>query len=274
MSVAAASEPAVKAGSGAPSIGVGTLLRVLWRSFFFLAATNYERMQNVGFAYAMLPALRKLYRGKALDEAVERHLAFFNSHPYMAGALLGAAVSIEQDVAAGRRQPMEVEAFKRCMMGPFAAVGDSFFWASLRPFGAAWAVAGVLSGVLWAPLAFLLLYNLFHLAARGYGLFAGYRSAEAIITRLERVELVRLADRLHIATGVFIGAAGALFADRAMRSPMGLGDGLEPFLLAVLSVIFLLCLKRKMAMPVLLYGFAGGCIALMMGLNALFPLID
>lgn len=256
------------------TVGVGTLLHVLWRSFFFLAATNFERMQNVGFAYAMLPALRRLHRGKALDDAVQRHLAFFNSHPYMAGALLGAAVRIEQDIAAGRRQPMEVEAFKRCMMGPMAAVGDSFFWASLRPFGAAWAVAGVLSGVIWAPLAFLLLYNLFHLTVRGYGLFAGYRSAEAIIQRITRIELVRLADRLHIVTGVFLGAAGALFADRAMRSPVGIGDGLEPFLLATLTVIFVLCIKRKLAMPLLLYGFTAGCIALMVGLNALFPLID
>lgn len=256
------------------AIGTLTLLRVLWRSFFFLAATNFERMQNVGFAYAMLPALRRLHRGQALDEAVQRHLAFFNSHPYMAGALLGAAVRIEEDIAAGRRNPMEVEAFKRCMMGPFAAVGDSFFWASLRPFGAAWAVAGVLSGVIWAPIAFLVLYNLFHLAVRGVGVFAGYQDAEAVVQRIERFELVRLADRLHIVTGIFLGASGALLADRAMRSPLGIGDGLEPFLLITLTVIFVLCIKRKMAMPVLLYGFTGGCIALMMGLNALFPLID
>lgn len=262
------------AASAAPTVGTGTLLRVLWRSFFFLAATNFERMQNVGFAYAILPALRRLYRGRALDEAVQRHLAFFNSHPYMAGALLGAAVKLEEGIAAGERSPMEVEGFKRCMMGPFAAVGDSFFWASLRPFGAAWAVAGILSGVLWAPIAFLVLYNLFHLVVRAYGLFAGYRGAETIITRIERIELVRLADRLHIVAGVFLGATGALLADRAMRSPTALGDGLEPFLLVTLTVIFVLCIKRKMAMPVLLYGFTAGCIALMLGLNALFPLID
>ena len=52
---------------GSPSypaaIGHFVLLRVLWRSFFFQAANNYERMQNVGFAYCMLPALRKLYTG-------------------------------------------------------------------------------------------------------------------------------------------------------------------------------------------------------------------
>ena len=158
-------------------------------------------------------------------------------------------------------------------MGPMAAIGDSFFWASLKPFGAALAVAGILSDVAWAPLVFLLLYNLFHLVVRSYGLFAGYRSAEHIIERLERLELVRLADRLHVVVGVFIGASGALLADRAMRSPARLGDGLEPFLMLSLTLIFVLCIKREMAMPALLYGFTAACIALMMGLNALFPLI-
>ena len=65
-----------------------TLVRVLWRSFFFQAATNYERMQNVGFAYSMIPALTELYRGEDLKRAMARHLLFFNSHPYMADALL------------------------------------------------------------------------------------------------------------------------------------------------------------------------------------------
>jgi len=258
----------------APSaVSTFTLLRVLWRSFFFLAATNFERMQNVGFAYAILPALRSLYEGDALEAAVERHLDFFNSHPYMAGALLGAAVRIEEDIAAGRRDPAQVQAFKRCMMGPMAAIGDSFFWASLRPFSAAWAVAGVLSGIVWAPVAFLVLYNLFHIGVRAFGVLGGYRAGEHIITRLDRFELPKLADRTHYLAALFIGAGGALLADRARRSDVALVDGLEPFLLVSLVGIFLLCLKRKMPMPVLLYAFTAGALTLMLGLNALYPLI-
>lgn len=254
-------------------IGVFTLARVFWRSFFFLAITNFERMQNVGFAWCMLPALQKLYAGDALKAAMNRHLAFFNSHPYMAGALLGAAVRIEEQIAAGERPPAQVQAFKQCMMGPMAAIGDSFFWASLRPFAAAFAIAGVLSGVVWAPLAFLGLYNLFHLGVRGYGVFGGYRAGERIIERLNRFELVRLADRTHYAAGLFLGITGALIVDEIERGAAALGDGLEPFLLLVLTVIFLLCIKRKMPMPLLLYGFTAACLALVLGLNALFPLI-
>lgn len=268
MSVASAS-----AAAPGTAVGLGTLLRVLWRSFFFLAATNYERMQNVGFAYAIMPALRRLYTGDDLKRAVERHLDFFNSHPYMAGALLGAAVRIEEDIAAGRRDPTQVQAFKRCMMGPMAAIGDSFFWASLRPFGAAWAVAGMLSGVYWAPVAFLVLYNLFHIVVRAYGVIGGYSAGEQIIARLSRFDLPRLADRSHYLAGLFLGVCGALLADRARGSTVAVVDGLEPFLIASMVVIFSMCLARKMAMPIVLYAGTAACVGLMLSLNALFPLM-
>lgn len=263
-----------RAIAGTRPITTWTLLRVLWRSFFFLAAHNYERMQNVGFGYAMMPALTRLYEGEPLRAAMARHLEFFNSHPYMAGALLGASVKLEEEVAAGQLPAARVQNFKRCLMGPLAAIGDNFFWASLRPFGAAWAIAGVLSGILWAPLAFLALYNVFHLTLRTYGVFAGYRHGERVFERVNQLELVRFADRAHYLSAAFIGIAAAQLAEHARGTEVGLGGGLEAMLLAVLTVISLLCLKRKISMPVLLFGLAGGCIALVLGLDAVFPLIQ
>ena len=75
-------------GTGERRITRWVLLRILWRSFFFQSACNYERMQNVGFCFCILPALQVLYRDDDLKRAMQRHLAFFNSHPYMADALL------------------------------------------------------------------------------------------------------------------------------------------------------------------------------------------
>ncbi len=254
-------------------VPVLTMLHVLWRSFFFLAATNYERMQNVGFGYCMAPALRRLYQGEALKEAMARHLEFFNSHPYMAGALIGASIKLEEDVAAGRITPQQVSLFKRAMMGPMAAIGDNFFWSSLRPFAAAWAIAGVLSGIHWAPLAFLLLYNLFHLTLRVYGLFAGHKLGERVVGRIHQLELVRFAGRSHFVAGLFLGVAGAQIVERASLSPVQLGGGLEAALLTTLTVIAFLSVRRKISVTVLVYTYAGVCLALVLGLNALFPII-
>ncbi len=55
-------------------------LSVAWRSTFLQASWNYERMQNLGFAYAMMPALKKLYKNKEdRAAALTRHMEFFNS---------------------------------------------------------------------------------------------------------------------------------------------------------------------------------------------------
>jgi PTS system mannose-specific IID component len=257
-----------------PRVGRVALLRVLWRSFFFQSACNYERMQNVGFAFCILPALTRLYRGEDLKRAMARHLEFFNSHPYMADALLGATVRMEEDLAAGRTTEDRILSFKATMMGPMAAIGDSFFWASLKPFAAALAVAGVFSDVPWAPLVFLALYNMFHLILRVYGLFAGYRMGERVFEKLCQIDLVQFSDRSHYFAGVCIGVSGGLLVDRATRSEAALGQNLEAVLLIALVLIMFQLLKRKVIMIWLLYGFTLLCLILILGLNSFFPLIE
>ena len=250
----------------------GVLLHILWRSFFFQAANNYERMQNVGFAYCLQPALMKLYEGDALQRAHQRHLDFFNSHPYMANAVLGAVVRLEEDVAAGRLAEERVGAFKTTMMGPLAAIGDSFFWASLKPFAAALAVAGIFSGIPWAPVVFLLLNNLFHVGLRTFGLMAGYRTGERVFEKICQVDLVQFSDRSHYLGGVCLGVGVAALLDETQRSRYALGQGLEFVVLTGLVLIFFQSLKRKVEMPWLLYGFSCLTALLMFGLNSLFPL--
>ena len=39
-------------------------LSVAWRSTFLQGSWNYERMQNGGFCFSMIPAIRKLYSNK------------------------------------------------------------------------------------------------------------------------------------------------------------------------------------------------------------------
>ena len=41
-------------------------LKVMWRSMLLQGSWNYERMQNGGWAYSLIPALRKLYPEKRI----------------------------------------------------------------------------------------------------------------------------------------------------------------------------------------------------------------
>ncbi|MFN3198524.1 MAG: PTS system mannose/fructose/sorbose family transporter subunit IID [Bradymonadia bacterium] len=254
-----------------------TYLRTLWRSFFFQAATNYERMQNLGFAFCMMPALTRLYAGDALKQAMARHLEFFNSHPYMADALVGASVRLEVEIAEGRAVPQRVQQFKSCTMGPLAAIGDAFFWASLKPMAAAIAVAGVLAGLQWAPVIFLLVYNVFHLGLRVYGLWAGFHEGENVIQKINQVALVRFAEYSHYIAALCLGIGAAMLASGAIgaggASHVITGFTFGPLLLSVLVLIFMLCIRRKIPTLALLYGGAGLTVGVIVLLNTVFPLL-
>src|SRR5207248_6786189 len=101
------------------------LARVFFRSFFLQAAWNPHGMQNLGFADAIAPALAELYPDPAQRAAAAaRHLEFFNCHPYLAAAILGGAVRLEERVANGEASPQEVSSFKSALGPPFAALGD------------------------------------------------------------------------------------------------------------------------------------------------------
>ena len=132
---------------------------------------------------------------------------------------------------------------------------------------------GVLSGLYWAPLAFLCLYNVFHFGLRTYGVFVGYRTGERICERINRFGLIKFADRSHYLTGAFLGITAALYVEWSTKTNAAVGEGAEPFLLSALILIFFFSLKRKMPMPMLLYTFSVGCIALIAALDAWFPMI-
>lgn len=77
---------------------------VFWRSFPLQASFNYERMQNVGFCYSLLPVLKRLYpEKKEASEALKRHLSFFNTTPQLVTFITGACIAMEEENKKVRR---------------------------------------------------------------------------------------------------------------------------------------------------------------------------
>jgi mannose PTS system EIID component len=169
------------------------LARCFLRSLLLQASWNVRGMQNVGFLYAIEPALAHLYpEAERRQVASRRHLEAFNTQAYMAEAILGGAIHHESAIADGRVPESRVIDFKQALAGPLAALGDTFFWASLRPAAAAFGALLVPLIGAWALLAFLLLYNAVHLSARLYLFLSGLRLGDGI---LEAVGAMRLAER-------------------------------------------------------------------------------
>jgi PTS system mannose-specific IID component len=195
------------------TVPASTLNHVFWRCLFLQAAWNRRGMQNLGFAFAIDPALRRLYPDPARrSEALRRHLATFNCHPYTAAAIVGGAIHHEERVAAGDEPPSAPLSYKQVLQGPLAAVGDGFFWAGLRPFFGALAAVGTLLLGWPALVAAVVVYNALHLWLRWTLFRAGYRSGDEVVTRLAALSLPAWADRLRGAGAVLCGVAAGLWA--------------------------------------------------------------
>lgn len=195
----------------------GGLLRVLLRSFTLQASWNFEGLQSLGFLYAMAPALRRLYSGEALRAAFARHLEYFNTHPFLASSVLGTALALEEKRPGAQVEPLDAEEFKGMVMAPYAAMGDALFWGGVRPLAAGVAVFCALRGYWWAPLIFLVLFNLPHLWFRTVGLWRGYRLGLGAVSLLQGRHLPDLAVRCKELTVVVLGALCALLAYVALR---------------------------------------------------------
>jgi mannose PTS system EIID component len=196
--------------SSRPRVSLFALLRVFWRSLFLQAAWNPRGMQNLGFAFAMQPALRELYSdGAARARAAERHLEFFNCHPYLAAAILGGAVRLEEDVAFGTADARTVSAFKAALGPPFAALGDGFFWLALRPAAALIAAVSEPFLGLYCVLVFLAIYDGVHVAARAWLFFAGYRRGEGIVSAVSHAHVPQSTGYLKWIAAILAGAIAA-----------------------------------------------------------------
>ena len=152
-------------------------MQVAWRSQFLQGSWNYERMQNGGWCYAMIPAIKKLYPNKEdRVAALKRHLEFFNTHPYVASPVFGVTLALEEERANGAEiDDVAISGVKVGMMGPLAGVGDPVFWFTVRPILGALGASLALGGSIVGPILFFVLWNLIRMGFIWYTQEFGYR---------------------------------------------------------------------------------------------------
>lgn len=161
-------------------------LKVCLRSTFWQASWNYERMQNGGYAFAMIPAIKKLYKDKA-DQiaALKRHMEFFNTHPYVASPIVGVTLALEQEKANGAAvDDAAIQGVKVGMMGPLAGIGDPVFWFTLRPILGAMCASIAMDGNMLGPIMFFLLWNILRFGFMWYTQEFGYKVGSQITENL------------------------------------------------------------------------------------------
>ena len=152
-------------------------ISVWWRSTFLQGSWNYERMQNGGWAFAMIPAIKRLYKTKEdRAAALKRHLEFFNTHPYVASPVLGVTLALEEERANGVEiDDITIQGVKVGMMGPLAGVGDPVFWFTIRPILGALAASLAMNGNILGPIIFFLAWNIIRMAFMWYTQEFGFK---------------------------------------------------------------------------------------------------
>ncbi len=171
-------------------------LKMFLRSFFIQAGWNYERFQNLGFAFCLQPALERFYPDKEkYTAALLRHLQIINTQPYMASFVLGNVARIEETAAAAPDPAAALKnmpGVKQALATSFASIGDRIFWGRLKPMTAqicllVWSAGGFLGWLftgletpapVWlllaGPLAGIVFYSAFAVYWRWRGLKTGY----------------------------------------------------------------------------------------------------
>ena len=157
-------------------------ISVWWRSTFIQGSWNYERMQNGGWAYAMIPAIKKLYKTKEdRSAALKRHLEFFNTHPYVASPILGVTLALEEERANGAPvDDVAIQGVKVGMMGPLAGIGDPVFWFTIKPILGALAASLAMTGNILGPILYFVLWNLLRMGFTWYTQEFGYKAGSKI----------------------------------------------------------------------------------------------
>jgi len=226
-----------------------TALRGMFlRSFFIQACWNYERFQNLGFAFSLLPALRALYPDPArLKAAVQRHMGIFNTQPYMASFVLGNVARMEERVAAAVDPAAELkslEGLKQALASSFASIGDRVFWGRLKPMTTqlcllVWAATGFYGWLftarwseppLWAvfagPVSGILLYSAVAVLVRWRGINKGYACGGTEGCGLNAVDWPLIIRRLSSAGFAMSVALALLAAGLVFVKNAGCGAGL------------------------------------------------
>lgn len=179
--------------------------KVWWRHQFLQGSWNYERMQNGGWCYSIIPAIKKLYPNKE-DKvaALKRHMEFYNTHPYVSAPVMGVTLALEEERANGAEiNDTAIQGVKVGMMGPLAGVGDPVFWFTLRPILGALGASLALSGNIIGPLIFFFAWNIIRIAFLWYTQEFGYKVGTSIAQDLSGGLLGKITQGASI-LGMFI----------------------------------------------------------------------
>jgi len=210
------------------------------KSLFYQSNINHENMQGTGFAY-MLKEAAKNKKIELSDEIIQKETAYFHTHPYLMNFILG--MWVKEYECKG-----EPDFYKKIYSSAFGALGDSFFWHSLRPLCFIVSAMVGFADPFLGLMCYLLMFNLFHFAFRFGGFMIGYEMGRDVITFFNRINFNRWPVYMDTLSTFLLGFFLSFLVQRSLY--------VEPLVLGVLTVYLLLGLAFARRVDIL-FGLVG-----------------
>lgn len=235
---------------------------LFWHSFLLENCYNYERQQALGFAIAMWPAIKRYYHTKEdQGEALVRHMAIFNTTPHLVSSISGIATVMEKEASENPDFDKSIiNNVKVGLMGPFAGIGDSFFWGTLRIIASGIGISLAQQGSFLGAILFLLIFNVPHVLIRYYGTLFGYKSGTSLMNNAKDSGVLQMLSKGATIVGLMvIGGMSASMV--AMKTPFSIMigetafniqdylDQIFPLLLPLLYTLTMFGLLKKGCKP-------------------------
>ncbi len=89
---------------------------------------NYEKMQGLGYAYSVMPALKRLYKDDPakMKQALNMEMGFFNTTPQMAHLIVGADVALQDQLGMNDENEKAITGLKTGLMVRLPALAIRF----------------------------------------------------------------------------------------------------------------------------------------------------
>lgn len=247
--------------SNIPRINKKDMRKVYWRSFFIKSTQNYERFMSVGFTFALIPLIKKLYHSKEdRASALNRHMEMFNSHPWMANPILGVVSVMEEQNAQGNKMEKAINNIKVGLMGPLAGIGDSLFWGTIRAILLSIGAGMALQGSILGPILFLVLWNILNFGFRYWSLMYGRKAGINMLKQTKESNIVQKISEGASVLGLLV--LGVLVSDwvnistpleyttgEETNSVQDVLDSIMPSMMPLIATLIIIFLLKRNVTP-------------------------
>jgi len=203
----------------------GDIRSIFFRSLALEANFNFETWQNTGFAFSIIPALKRVYKDKKdMAKALKRHLQLFNTSPYGSTLVLGITAAMEEQNSRDADFDAEsISSVKLGLMGPLAGIFDSLFWGTFKVIAAGVGTSLALKGNIMGPVIFILIFNIPHLLLRYNLTFIGYNAGTKFLSNLAKSNVMdKLTTGASILGLMVVGAMPATLMN--ITTPITIGS--------------------------------------------------